>query len=81
MQDLSHLSKGWPSYGASMNGGNMVSESPQGALDGSKSEQTADAVTHDMPDLEYVPGAVKDRMTPKSKTVYTPAPLDWKMVN
>lgn len=61
MENLSHLSKGWPSYGASMAGGNMLDNKeggPQGKLSGTASEQTDQPTMYERdatPDLE-VPG-------------------------
>lgn len=85
MQDLSHLSKGWPSYGASMGGGNMIdNDVPQGKAPGSESEQTeivAQGVNHAgsvSPDLE-VPAAQDDTKNVQSSSA-AQAAAAWKMV-
>jgi hypothetical protein len=89
MQDLSSLSKGWPSYGASMAAGSTVdNEIPQGKAPGTPSEQTdlpsqgIDAQSHVSPDLSYTPdqGDKATGTTSRFSTTYSPGAPAWKTV-
>lgn len=91
MQDLSHLSKGWPSYGASMAAGSTIdNEAPWGKAPGSESEQTELAAQgvgiqgSVSPDLSFAPDqsgqAAEGNRQPRHGTSCTPGPIAWKTV-
>lgn len=89
MQDLSALSKGWPSYGASMAaGGTVDNNDPWGKLKGSESEQTdlasqgVSVKSDATPNLDFKPGQDDAATTTKSRfsNSYSPPAPEWKTV-
>lgn len=77
MQDLSKMAKGSLIAGASMAGGNTISEVPFGSLEPSSSEATQDVDTHGNPNIDE--GTPTDKyQTLTHGDGYSPAPLTWK---
>ena len=77
MQDLSKMAKGSLIAGASMAGGNTISEVPFGSLEPSSSEATQDVDTHGNPNIDE--GTPTDKYTRNPEhPAYHAAPLDWK---
>ena len=72
-QDLSdRMPKGWPSFNASMAGGNMVTQPPPFGAPGSDSEATHDVVAGDsdwIGDAHYVPDLVAEAKNTGTHTV------------
>lgn len=74
MEDLSHLGKGWPAFGASMAAGSTIdNEVPVGKAPGSPSEQTelaaqgVDLQGHETPNMKVVAGASDSDTTTVSR--------------
>jgi hypothetical protein len=74
VQDLSSRTDGFPSFGSSMNGTNMVSADPAGALPSTSSEAT-DGIPRGNPDLD-IPAAY-DAPNRQHADTFDPTPVAW----